>query len=92
MFEPTADRLQLDINSLWSIYLYIQTAMLGTREYILCSPFRANAHNYSSRGPIGIYCADLSTIVQFGTDADQTIINSFFEGAKAGARWGRHIG
>ena len=22
--------------------------MLGTREYTLCSPFRANAHNYSS--------------------------------------------
>ena len=43
-------------------------------------------------GALGIYCADLSTIVQFGTDADQTIINSFFEGAKAGARWGRHIG
>ena len=21
--------------------------MLGTREYTLCSPFRANAHNYS---------------------------------------------
>ena len=26
----------------------------------------------------GIYCADLSTIVQFGTGADQTIINAFF--------------
>ena len=25
----------------------IQTAMLGTREYTLCSPFRANAHNSS---------------------------------------------
>ena len=29
------------------IYIYIQTAMLGTREYTLCSPFRANAHNSS---------------------------------------------
>ena len=48
MFEPTAGRLQLDINSpLINIYIYIQTAMLGTREYTLCSPFRANAHNSS---------------------------------------------
>ena len=31
-----------------NIYIYIQTAMLGTREYTLCSPFRANAHNSSS--------------------------------------------
>ena len=30
-----------------NIYIYIQTAMLGTREYTLCSPFRANAHNSS---------------------------------------------
>ena len=30
------------------IYTYIQTAMLGTREYTLCSPFRANPHNSSS--------------------------------------------
>ena len=29
---------------------------------------------------------------EIGTGADQTIINSFFEGAKAGARWSRHIG
>ena len=46
MFEPTAGRLQLDINSLL-VNIYIQTAMLGTREYALCSPFRANAHNSS---------------------------------------------
>ena len=26
---------------------YIQTSMLGTREYTLRSPFRANAHNSS---------------------------------------------
>ena len=40
--------VQLDINSLLvNIYIYIQTAMLGTREYTLCSPFRANAHNSS---------------------------------------------
>ena len=37
-------------------------------------------------GPLGIYCADLCTIMKFGTGADQTIINSFFEGSKAGAR------
>ena len=30
-----------------NIYIYIQTAMLGTREYTLCSPFRANVHNSS---------------------------------------------
>ena len=36
------------INSLLvNIYIYMQTAMLGTREYTLCSPFRANAHNSS---------------------------------------------
>ena len=29
------------------IHVYIQTAMLGTREYTLRSPFRANAHNSS---------------------------------------------
>ena len=29
------------------IYIYIQIAMLGMREYTLCSPFRANAHNSS---------------------------------------------
>ena len=28
-------------------YIYIQTAMLGTREYTLCLPIRANAHNSS---------------------------------------------
>ena len=44
MFKSTAGRLQLDINSLLVniyiyIYIYIQTAMLGTREYTLCSPF-----------------------------------------------------
>ena len=39
-------RLLADYN-LVSIYIYIQTAMLGTREYTLCSPFRANAHNSS---------------------------------------------
>ena len=44
MFEPTAGRLQLDINSLL-VNIYIPTGMLGTREYTLCSPFKANAHN-----------------------------------------------
>ena len=37
-------------------------------------------------------CADLSTIMTFGTDVDQNILNSFFEGAKAGGPWGRHNG
>ena len=48
MFEPTAGRLQLDINSLLvNINLYIQTAMLGTREYTFVFTFRANVHNSS---------------------------------------------
>ena len=46
--EMVRNAIQLDINSLLvNIYIYIQTAMLGTREYTLCSPFRANAHNSS---------------------------------------------
>ena len=44
MFKPTAGRIQLDVNSL---LVNIQTGMLGTREYTLCSPFRPNAHNSS---------------------------------------------
>ena len=45
-FEQCSNRLLADYN-LVSIYIYIQTSMLGTREYTLCSPFRANAHNSS---------------------------------------------
>ena len=30
------------------------------------------------------------TSMKFDTDVEQNILNSFFEGAKAGARWGRH--
>ena len=41
---------------------------------------------------LGIYCADLSTSMTFGTGVDQNILNSFLEGAKAGAHWGRHNG
>ena len=40
---------------------------------------------------LGVYCADLSTSMKFGTDVDQNILNLFFEGAKAGAHWGHHI-
>ena len=47
MFEPTTGRIQLDIISLL-VNIYMQTGMLGTREYTLCSAFRANAHNSSS--------------------------------------------
>ena len=43
------------------------------------------------REPMGVYCADLSTSVKFDTEVDQSILISFSEGAKAGARWGRHI-
>ena len=42
------------------------------------------------RGQLGWYCAHLSTSMKFDTDVDQNILNSFFEGAKAGAHWGRH--
>ena len=45
-FEQCSNRLLADYN-LVSMYIYIQRAMLGTREYTLCSPFRANAHNSS---------------------------------------------
>ena len=30
--------------------------------------------------------------MKFGTDVGQNILNSFFEGAKAGCHWGRHNG
>ena len=42
------------------------------------------------REQLGWYCAHLSTSMKFDTDVDQNILNSFFEGAKAGAHWGRH--
>ena len=38
------------------------------------------------------YRTDLSTNVKFYTCVDQSILISFFEGAKAGAHLGRHIG
>ena len=40
---------------------------------------------------LGGYCADLSTSMKFGTDVDQNILNSFFEGTEAGDHWGHHI-
>ena len=40
---------------------------------------------------LGGYCAVLSTSMKFGTDVDGNILNSFFEGAEAGAHWGHHI-
>ena len=42
------------------------------------------------REQFGWYCAHLSTSMTFDTDVDQNILNSFFEGAKAGAHWSRH--
>ena len=42
------------------------------------------------REQLGWYCAHLSTSMKFDKDVDQNILNSFFEGAKAGANWGRH--
>ena len=48
--------LNSDLNNVrtdcWPITLFIQTDMLGTREYTLCSPFRANAHNSSYLGNV----------------------------------------
>ena len=43
------------------------------------------------RDILGGYCADLSTGMKFGTDVEQNILNSFFEGAEAGVYWGHHI-
>ena len=40
------------------------------------------------REQLGWYCAHLSTSMKFDTDVDQNILNSFFEGAKAGAHSG----
>ena len=66
MFEPTAGRPQLDINSLLvNIYIYIQTAMLGTREYTLCSPFKANAHNSSYYGGRFIFVARINRVASY---------------------------
>ena len=44
-----------------------------------------------SPGSNGEDCADLSTSMKFGTDVEQNILNSFFEGAEAGTQWGHHI-
>ena len=46
MFEPTAGRLQLDINSLW-VNIYTDRYVGNEGIYTLCSPFRANTHNSS---------------------------------------------
>ena len=54
----------------------------------LCAAFQLVG---ALREPIGAYCADLSTSVKFDTEVDQRILISFFEGAKVGAHWGRHI-
>ena len=49
-----------------------------------------------SPGPKGLffggggYCADLSTSMKYGTDVDENILNSFFEGAEAATHWGHH--
>ena len=43
------------------------------------------------RERLGRYCAYMSTSVKFDTEVDQGILFSFFEGAKAGAHWRRHI-
>ena len=51
-------------------------------------PFRVVVEEL--RDHLGWYCADLSTSMKFGTHVDQTILNSFFESAKAGGHWGRH--
>ena len=70
MFEPTAGRLQLDIINplLVNIYIYIQTAMLETREYTLCSPFRANAHNSSYYGGRFIFVARIIRVASSGNE------------------------
>ena len=44
-----------------------------------------------SPGFKGEECADLSTSKKFGVHVDTNILNSFCEGAEAGAQWGHHI-
>ena len=44
------------------------------------------------REQLGWYCADVSTTMAFGTCVDQSILNSFCEGAKGDSHWGRHNG
>ena len=34
--------------------------MLGTREYTLCSPFRANAHNSSLSMMLALFCIHMT--------------------------------
>ena len=46
-YNPVRVIHQIHVNTSNATYIYIQTAMLGTREYTLCSHFRANAHNSS---------------------------------------------
>ena len=56
-----------------NIYIYIQTAMLGTREYTLCSPFRANAHNSSyDMVMLNTYIGALSCIVTIPSSSANT--------------------
>ena len=49
---------------------------------------RKQKYYFNSPGPKGYfrgYCADLSTSMKSGTNVEQNILNSFFEGAEAGA-------
>ena len=75
------------------IYIYKYVQHNGGNQYV-----RRGSFNISEiiviveelRDHLGWYCADLSTSMTFGTHVDQTILNSFFESAKAGGHWGRH--
>ena len=63
------------------------TSMSGTILPIMCQLLVLVEE---LREQLGWYCAHLSTSMKFDTDVEQNILNSLFEGAKAGARWGRH--
>ena len=66
----------------WSIQIILITELIS---------FVSSCLVQALRDFLGWYCADLSTSMKFGTDVDQNILNSFFEGAEAGAHLGHHI-
>ena len=75
--------------------MYIRTLVTKRKVYFgLLADIRVLQYFFlvgALREPIGVHCAYLSTSVKFDTEVDQSILISFFEGAKAGAHWGRHI-
>ena len=84
-FEDTASATILQASVVW------HDEMLHHEQYTGESPAMLLPIVEELREQLGWYCAHLSTSMKFDTDVDQNILNSFFEGAKAGAHWGRKI-